>query len=340
MLHTALTRRLGLRVPIIGAPMGGVSGAALCAAVSRGGGLGMIGAGYGDPDWLHRELAQLRATDPQHPWGVGLITWSSSDALVDRVLEARPDVVMLSFGDVSPLMPRLRRAGVTVLAQVQSVAAARAARDAGVDVIVAQGTEAGGHGARRATLPLVPAVVDAVAPLPVVAAGGIADGRGLAAVLMLGAQAALVGSRLYASDEALGHPRVKQQLVDRGGDDTVRTTVFDIVRELRWPNGFTGRALDNGFTRRWTGREAALRGALQTEQSRFRAAQDSGDADTAMAWAGECIDLVHGIEPAARIVQRMADEASACLGRAAAMAGLDGAAAAAAPAPCPLPPAG
>lgn len=313
MLQTALSRRLGLQLPIIGAPMGGVSGAALCAAVSRAGGLGMIGAGYGDLDWLRRELALLRSLNPGCPWGVGLITWSSSDALVECVLDACPDVVMLSFGDVAPLMERLREADVTVMAQVQSVAAARAARDAGVDVIVAQGAEAGGHGARRSTLPLVPAVVDAVAPVPVAAAGGIADGRGLAAALMLGAQAVLVGTRLSASEEALGHPSVKHKLVERSGDDTVRTTVFDIVRELNWPRGFTGRAVENCFVRSWSGREELLRSALPAEQSRFRAAQDSGDTDTAIVWAGECIDLIHGVEPAGCIVRRIADDAGACL---------------------------
>lgn len=312
-LETPLTRLLNINAPIVGAPMGGVSGATLCAAVSNAGGLGMIGAGYGDADWMRRELASLRALSLDRPWGVGLITWSSSDALLDCILEAAPQVVMLSFGDLRPYSARIRNAGCKLMAQVQSVAAARAARDAGADLIVAQGTEAGGHGAQRTTLALVPAVVDAVAPTPVLAAGGIGDGRGLAAALMLGAVGVLVGTRFYASAEALGHPRIKQRLLDACGDETTRTEVYDIVRGLPWPKGYTGRAVANTFVRRWNGNEQALRQQLPSARAAFDAALNDGDPENGMVWAGECIDLIHSLAPAGEILKRMVDQAAQCL---------------------------
>ncbi len=186
-IRTALTERLGLEYPIVLAPMGNVSGGRLAAAVSNAGGLGLVGGGYGDPDWMRRELSVAR-TEAARPWGVGLITWHATAETVEFALRYEPHAFMLSFGDPRPYVPAIKAAGCALFCQVQSVEDARAAKAAGADVIIAQGTEAGGHGARRATLPLVPAVVDAVAPTPVLAAGGIVDGRGLAAALMLGAQ--------------------------------------------------------------------------------------------------------------------------------------------------------
>ena len=160
---------------------------------------------------------------------------------------------MLSFGDPRPHAAVIKAAGCRLICQVQDLASARLAREAGADLVVAQGTEAGGHGGTCATLPLVPAVLDAVDPIPVLAAGGIADGRGLAAALALGAQGALIGTRFYASDEALGSPRAKQSIVEGSADGTQRTTVFDIVRGLDWPAGTNGRALRNPFMARWHG---------------------------------------------------------------------------------------
>jgi nitronate monooxygenase len=194
-IRTALTEALGLDVPVVLAPMGRVAGGRLAAAVSNAGGLGLVGGAYGDPEWLHRELSLVRA-ETDRPWGVGLITWYASREVVELALNYHPAVFLLSFGDVRPYADVIKAAGCTLLCQVQEVEAAREAVAAGADFVVAQGSEAGGHGAVRATLPLVPAVVDAVAPAPVLAAGGIADGRGLAAALMLGAQGAMLGTAL------------------------------------------------------------------------------------------------------------------------------------------------
>jgi nitronate monooxygenase len=216
---------------------------------------------------------------------------------------------MLSFGDASPFSSRIKAAGALLMVQVQDVDAARAARDAGADLIVAQGAEAGGHGATRGTLPLVPAVVDAVAPTPVLAAGGIADGRGLAAALALGAEGALIGTAFCATDESLMHARAKERLLAATGAETIRTRVFDIVRGYEWPAPYTGRALRNRFTERWHGHERELAEALDTEQPAYALARDRGDTETALVWAGEGVDLVRGTAPAAEVLGRIAAEA-------------------------------
>ncbi|HEX7329563.1 MAG TPA: nitronate monooxygenase [Casimicrobiaceae bacterium] len=318
MITTALTRMFGLRHPIVLAPMGAVSGGGLAAAVSNAGGLGLVGGGYGDPAWLRTELELVKSAT-QRPWGVGLITWAIEPAVLEFALSFRPAAFMLSFGDPRPWVPAIKAAGCRLICQVQTVADARLAKDAGADVVVAQGTEAGGHGAQRATLPLVPAVVDAVAPLPVLAAGGIVDGRGLAAALALGAEGALIGTRFYASTEALVHPSAKARVVAAQGGDTVRTGVFDIVRGYVWPAPYTGRALTNGFVQRWHGREDALRSAVESERAAFRAAAAAGDFDTAMVWAGEGVDLIGDIPAAGTLVERIAADAETRLCGAAAL---------------------
>ncbi|HMN77163.1 MAG TPA: nitronate monooxygenase [Burkholderiaceae bacterium] len=312
MIDTALTRMFGLRHPIVLGPMGGVAGGRLAAAVSNAGGLGLVGGGYGDPDWMRTELA-IAAADARAPWGVGLITWAANDDLVALALRYRPHAFMLSFGDPLPFVAAIKAAGCKLICQVQDLDTARQARDAGADLIVAQGTEGGGHGGVRATLPLVPAVVDAVAPIPVLAAGGIADGRGVAAALMLGAQGALIGTRFYACTEALGHARAKQRIADAGGAETARTRVFDIVRGYDWPGGYTGRAIVNRFMRRWHGQESGLAANVDTERAAFFDAAREGDIETAMVWAGEAVDLIDRIEDAATLVERIGQGAEAQL---------------------------
>jgi nitronate monooxygenase len=222
---------------------------------------------------------------------------------------------MLSFGDPAPFVAPIRAAGARLILQVQTLADARAAAALGADVVVAQGAEAGGHGAKRGTLPLVPAVVDAIAPTPVAAAGGVADGRGLAAALVLGAAGVLAGTRFYASREALGHAAAKARLVEGAGDATLRTTVFDLVRGYDWPTRFTGRALQNRLSERWHGREAELQAQVADERERYRAAAAVGDVSSAVVWASEAIDLIRDLPPAGEIVERMISEAGAALER-------------------------
>jgi nitronate monooxygenase len=308
MIATALTAMFDLRHPIVLAPMGGVSGGHLAAAVSNAGGLGLVGGGYGDAEWLRAELSRAQR-EAIRPWGVGLITWSIDPTVLDLALRYRPAAFMLSFGDPRPYARAIKSAGCKLICQAQGLDEARLAQEAGADIVVAQGTEAGGHGGARATLPLVPAIVDAVAPTPVIAAGGIADGRGVAAALMLGAHGALIGTRFCASTEALGQDRAKQRIVAARGDETARTRVFDIVRSYAWPSAYNGRALRNGFMERWDGRESDLAAVLETESAAYQAATREGDFDTALVWAGEVVDLIKAVEGAATLVERISAEA-------------------------------
>jgi nitronate monooxygenase len=311
-IRTALTTRFGLEYPIVSAPMGSVAGGRLAAAVSNAGALGLVGGGYGEPEWLRTELSTARSKS-KRPWGVGLITWHATQEAVELALSYGPQAFVLSFGDPRPFAHAIKEAGCTLICQIQDIEAGRAAKAAGADIIVAQGTEAGGHGADRSTLPLVPAVVDAVAPTPVLAAGGIADGRGLTAALMLGAEGALVGTRFYAAIEALGHESAKEHIVAAKGRDTERTRVFDVVRQHAWPQPYTGRAIHNRFMERWDRREDDLGVALDEELPRFRAAVRDGDFDTAMIWAGEGVDLISDVAPAGELVRRIGAQAEACL---------------------------
>jgi len=320
-ISTAITKLLGIVHPIVLAPMGGVAGGRLAAAVTAAGGFGIIGGGYGDPkagyggaEFMEREF---RAAGNARI-GVGYITWSLAKlpGLLDQALARKPVAMFLSFGDEAPFAPKIKAAGVLLICQVQDVAGARRAAAAGADIIVAQGTEAGGHGMQnRASLALVPAVVDAVDPIPVLAAGGIADGRGLAAALMLGAGGALIGTRFWATPEALGHDNAKELLTRAGGDQTLRTRIFDIIREIDWPPGYSGRALTNDFTAKWHGRETELAARIGAEKERFWSAARAGDVSTAVVFAGEGVDLIHDIRPAADIVQEIASGAEALLRR-------------------------
>ena len=319
MISTAVTKLLGITHPIVLAPMGGVSGGRLAAAVTEAGGLGIIGGGYGNPKvgYGGRDFMaeQFRAAGNARV-GVGYITWSLAQfpELLDQALERNPAVFFLSFGEEAQFARKIKDSGTLLICQVQDVEGARRAAGAGADIIVAQGTEAGGHGAqRRATLALVPAVVDAVDPIPVLSAGGIADGRGLAAALMLGAGGALIGTRFWATPEALGHHNAKELLTKASGDHTMRTRIFDIIREIDWPQGYSGRAVANDFTAAWHGREAELAASLGTERDRFWSAMREGDVRTSVVFAGEGLDLVHDIKPAGEIVQEIATEAEALL---------------------------
>jgi nitronate monooxygenase len=256
----------------------------------------------------------LARNEAERPWGVGLITWHATHETVELALSYEPHAFMLSFGDPAPYVPTIKEVGCQLICQVQDVEGALVAEAAGADFIVAQGTEAGGHGTERAsTLPLVPAVIDAVSATPVLAAGGIADGRGLAAAMMLGAQGVLIGTRFYASIEALGHEQAKERIVAAKGNETKRTRIFDVVRGLEWPEDYTGRALRNLFLERWDGREEELAAALDAEGPAFREAVQKGDTDTAMIWCGEAADLISDVPTAAELVRRISAEAEACL---------------------------
>lgn len=305
----------GLRHPIALAAMGGSAGGALAAAVGRGGGLGLLGSGDGDPAWLAREVPMVAGRGL--PWGIGFLTWAITPDVVERALEHRPAAVMLSFGDPTPYADLVHRAGVRLMLQVTGLNEAKQAVDLGADVIVAQGTESGGHGARRgrSTLPFVPVVVDLAAPVPVLAAGGIADGRGVAAALALGAAGALIGTRFQATVESLADPSITAAIVAGRSEDTERGRVEDIARGSRWPARYGARTLTNGFVEKWRGRETELAGDADGRQE-YRAAIARGDMPPLPVWAGEGTDLIADRLGAAELVETMAAEAEAALGRA------------------------
>jgi nitronate monooxygenase len=315
-LNTRLTEFFEIEHPILLAPMAGISGGRLAAAVTAAGGLGLIGGGYADADWLRSQIGQADGARV----GYGFITWSlaRNPGLLDVALAQQPATVMLSFGDLRPFADRIRAAGIPLTAQVQNLEHARQALDAGADVIVAQGSEAGGHGMTvRSTFTLVPDVVDLVAERSpetlVVAAGGVADGRGLAAALALGADGALVGTRFFASQEALVSPRAQQRAIQASGDDTLRTQVYDVVRRLDWPAEYNLRALGNSFLDTWHGNEAALRASLPEAVATFEKAGAAEDFDTAAVIVGEGVGRVRDVRPAADIVREMVRDAARIL---------------------------
>jgi nitronate monooxygenase len=300
MLRTRLTEKLGIQHPIVLAPMDKVAGGALAAAVSSAGALGLIGGGYGDADWLQ---AQFAAAGNQ-PVGAGFITWALArqPALLDLCLERQPKAMAFAFGDATPFVERCKAAGVASIWQVQRLDQARAALAAGTDIIVAQGQEAGGHGMERGLATLLPALRDLAGEEQiVVAAGGLGDGRGLAASLMLGADGIMMGTRFWASAEALGPDAAKARLVAASGDDTVRTKVFDLARDVDWPSAFTGRVLHNDFSRRWHGDIDGLKARIDQERARYHEAV-AEDFATRVVIGGEVVDLITSVKPAANIV--------------------------------------
>lgn len=316
-LTTRLTERLKIAHPILLAPMGFAAGGKLAAAVSNAGGLGLIGGGYGDGDWLDTQFREAGNAVV----GCGFITWSMAQKpeVLDRALAHQPRAVMLSFGDPRPFAVRIKDAGALLICQVQSRADAEAAIAADADILIAQGAEAGGHGEKRATLTLVPEVADMLAARApntlLCAAGGIADGRGLAAALMLGADGVLVGTRLWASEEALVHDNLKQAALTATGDDTVRQSGTDIARGYDWPKRFDIRVMRNPFVEMWLGQEQQLRTAADIERPRYAKAAADGDASVVAPIVGEAIGLIRAIEPAAVIIERMVAQAEMALTR-------------------------
>lgn len=324
-MKTRLTEELEIRHPILCAPMALIAGGRLAAAVSDAGGLGILGGGYagalgGEPD-LEKELALVKG----RKFGVGFISWALDRApkALDQTLKHSPFCVFLSFGNPKPHGKKIHAVKAKLICQVQMLQHVEQALEAGADAIVAQGTEAGGHGASRSTLPLVPEVADYLAKHSpktlLLAAGGIADGRGLAAALMLGADGVLVGTRFWAAAEAL----TPQAMIDRAarasGDDTVRTKAIDALRGVPWPQEFSFRVLRNKFTDEWAHREteaAAARGSLADAYAEARKQQD---LDMYLTVVGEAAGLLRDRPRAASIVESMVTQAESLLKRGASL---------------------
>ncbi len=304
-MKTRLTEMFGLSVPVIQAPMAFLAGGALAAAVSRAGGLGMIGGGYGNADWLSAQFAL--AGDA--PVGCGFIAFAlaGEPELLDLALAHGPRAIFLSFADPAPFLPAIRAAGVPVIAQVQSCRDACRVLDLGVEIVVAQGGDAGGHGRSRGTMALVAEVADEISrrglPSILCAAGGIADGRGLVAALALGAEGVVIGTRFWGALESLVDRRLVASTLARDGDSTVRTRVVDELRGMDWPAGYSGRVLNNDFVARWHADADGLSNSIDEQRERWSAAVTGGDASVVAPFVGEAIGLVHGEQGAEAILR-------------------------------------
>lgn len=314
MLHTRLCELFGIDHPIINAPMAGAATAELAAAVSAAGGLGMIGASLsGGPDWLHAQIRLVRERTDR-PFGVGMISSAPDTAeLMAVAIAERVPAISHSFADPTPYVGPAHAAGIKVLVQVQTVAQAVTAARAGVDVIAAQGNEAGGHtGSGSGSLPLIPATVAVAGGIPVVAAGGVGDGRGLAAVLMLGAEGAWIGTRFVASHESTYGEARKARIVAIGTDDTLLTRAYDLANQAPFPPGIVERVVRNDFTEAWHDREAEIVARRDEVRAQLRAAP-AGDTRTTKVAAGTVAGLIDSIAPAAEIIRVLIAEAERIL---------------------------
>jgi len=317
-LKTRLTEKLGIEHPILLAPMGVMAGGRLAAAVTNAGGLGIIGAGYGDPEWIERQFTAAGNTRV----GCGFITWSMArdPNLLEQVLAKQPAALMLSFGELEPHASIVKARGIPLICQVQGMKYLREAVDAGADIIVAEGCEAGGHSGHRGVFTLVPEAADYLAKhapgTVLVAAGGVGDGRGLAAALMLGADGVLVGTRFIAAAESEAPEGFRQAIIRADGDATLKTNSVDVVRKRYWPNPeFVVRVLKNDFVAAWHGRERELEKTVDVEFQRFWDAFKAGDADNSGVLMGEVSGIIQDAPPAAEIINKMIAQACKLLGR-------------------------
>ena len=313
MLHTFLTTSWDLRYPIISAPMAGAAGGRLARAVSQAGGLGMIGVGSKTPvEYIAREAALARGDD-QGRFGIGLMAWAleTRPELLDAAIEARPFLISISFGSPAPHVERVHRQGIHLAMQVHSRAEAIEAAQAGIDLIVAQGTEAGGHTGQVSTLPLLQIVLETV-QTPVLAAGGIASPRGVAAALAAGAQGVWVGTALLTAPESETSEPARARLLQARETETIHTRAFDVAQGIAWPTHFPGRALRNRFTDQWDAHTETLAGDASARQELAEAARRK-DYDLAFIYAGEAVGLVAQQQPAGDIIRQLGEGAEQLL---------------------------
>jgi NAD(P)H-dependent flavin oxidoreductase YrpB (nitropropane dioxygenase family) len=315
MIRTRVCDLFDIEHPIALGGMGSATSPPLVAAVSRAGGLGALGCHYQTPDEVRQRTAAIRG-ETNRPFGLNFLLFDIREDSFAAALELRPGVMQFAWAraeqDLKSYFARAHSAGCKVTYMAGNVAEALRAAKAGADVIIAQGTEGGGHVGWMASMPLIPMVVDAVAPVPVLAAGGFADGRGLVAALSLGADGILLGTRFLATVESPLHPNFKQAIVDSDGHDTQLSEIPDIAAGLVWPGAMT-RSRRNRFVERWAGREWALRQARVEALAKLRAARESGDVEEGPLSMGQDAGLIYDIPPAADIVTRIAQEAEEIL---------------------------
>lgn len=321
MIRTRLTELLGIRHPIVLGGMSGGTSAELVAAVSDAGGFGIYGASLTAATSAAQQDATRTVVDrirslTKASFGVNLLLFACASTDVDSVLALRPRVLATAWPtegmDLRSIGDRAHAAGVLWMHQADRADGAKRAAEAGADIIVAQGTEGGGHVGLIATLPLTRMVVRAVAPIPVVAAGGIADGEGIAAALMLGAQGVLLGTRLLATDESPLPAGYKQAIVASDGHDTVISEIPDVAQGRVWPGAYA-RVRVNAFIKEWSGREGELRRRRDEVRKGLAAARAAGDAERGSLLIGQDAGLIDSIEPAGVLVARLAADAERAL---------------------------
>lgn len=308
MFSTALTRLLEVQHPVLNAPMAGIAGNELALAVSAAGGLGMAGIARG---WTEARLDEL--LNPLHEselkFGVGLISWALADepTLLDRVLRAGPTLVSFSFGEPDGYVERCHEANVLVASQVSRPAQLTRALELGVDVLVVQGYEAGGHCDEIGLLPLLQEAGE-MTNRPVVAAGGIATGRGLAAILAAGATGAWMGTYFLGAEEALLSASARTRLLAAGIDSTTRTRAYDETLGHPWPSPYVGRVVANDFARAWSSSSGTSDAQTDT-RALLQDAWDQEDFNIASLYAGQAVGLVRHTRPAAELVQALVQSA-------------------------------
>ena len=315
MITTRATTALGITQPVaLGGMSSGFTDARLVAAVSEAGGLGVLGVSRLEPDEITAAAAEIR-TRTHRPFALNLLLFESAES-VDAVLATQPAVFSTAWPspeqDLREIFDRAHEAGAVVVHMVPTLADAVSAAEAGADVIVAQGTEGGGHVGLMASIVIVPLVARAVAPVPVLAAGGFADGAGLAAALALGAEGVLLGTRFLATEEAPVSDAYKSALVASDGHETLLSEVPDLLAGLIWP-GAHGRVLRNRLIERWTAREGQLRARREELLAQALRARAQGDTEEAVVWSGQSAALVDRVEPAGVVVERIVREAEEIL---------------------------
>lgn len=304
-MQTAICDLLGIRYPILQGGMAWVATGELAAAVSAAGGLGIIGAGNAPPDVVRNEIRKVKKiTDC--PFGVNVYYLSPYVAeIIDLMVEERVPVITTGAGNPGKHIPRLKEAGIKVIPVIASIALAKRLAKIGVDALIAEGMECGGHIGELTTMALVPQVVDAV-DLPVIAAGGIADGRGVAAALALGAQGVQIGTRFICASECTAHEKYKQAIIKAKDRDTVITGI----------PGHKVRVLENKLTKEFARLEkesAAEEAFHQLGSGRLRLAVVEGDTDYGSVMAGQIAGMVNEIKPAAAIIEELVNEAQGVL---------------------------
>ena len=318
MLKTPLCDLLGIDVPIICAPFGPWHQVDLAAAVCEAGGLGSVGSVLHSAAELRKQWETLRALTNRR-FAINHTARPFDQEVFDEIIDFGPAVVSFHLGDPGGLVERAHAVGALWMQQVMNVEQARRAVDLGVDVIIAQGGEAGGHGGGVSTMVLVPQVLDVVGAIPVVAAGGIADGRGLAAALALGAQGVNMGTRFVASSEFSGSVDWKKMIVDAGAEDTVQTDALEPIMPpytMATPWHGKARMLRSPFLAKWDGRTNELAERAGELGPEMIAAILAGDGHGYVPFAGQSVGLIGDILPAAEIVRRTVGEAQNALARA------------------------